>query len=212
MADIVKLRGSPHDKAQELLPWYVKGTLLAKEMAEVEAHLADCPICRKDLEAERRLAGAIAELPLESERAWSALQSRLGGSPQMGPEAGRIAFPGRRVPVGWVLSSSLAAASAAAILVLALPYRQPVGQTYVALGAPQRLRTGNAVLMFKPETSERELRALLAGAGARLVDGPTASGSYVVEIAPGRRDAALADLGKSPLIVVAQPIDIGQSP
>lgn len=212
MADIVKLRGSPHDLTQELLPWYIKGTLPAEKMAEIDAHLADCSACRRDLEAERRLASAIVELPLESERAWSVIEASLDRRPQSGSVPQRIALLGRRVPVAWVLASSLAAASAATILVMALPYRQPANQTYVALGSPPTSRAGNAVVMFTPGATEQELRTLLRGAGARLVNGPTASGAYVVEIAPNSLETALAGLNKSPSIALAQPIDIGKSP
>jgi anti-sigma factor RsiW len=53
MAEIIRLRGSPHEQAQQLLPWYVNGTLEADEAALVEAHLAECAECRADLAAEQ---------------------------------------------------------------------------------------------------------------------------------------------------------------
>ena len=40
MADIIRLRGSPHEQCQSLLPWYSNGTLEPGESERVEAHLA----------------------------------------------------------------------------------------------------------------------------------------------------------------------------
>ena len=51
MAEIIRLRGSPHEQAQQLLPWYINGTLEADERAMVEAHLSDCADCRADMRA-----------------------------------------------------------------------------------------------------------------------------------------------------------------
>ena len=42
MAQIIHFRGSPHDEVQELLPWFVNGTLDTDEAERVEAHLASC--------------------------------------------------------------------------------------------------------------------------------------------------------------------------
>ena len=48
-------RGSDpvHRTTQELLPWYVNGTLEGGERAQVEAHLSACLPCRRELEAQR---------------------------------------------------------------------------------------------------------------------------------------------------------------
>jgi hypothetical protein len=222
MAEIVTLRGSPHERTQRLLPWYAKATLADAEKAEVDFHLAQCAECREELMAERALAGAIAGLPLESERGWAAVAQRLDARPQLPPEPAPVAFLGRRIAAGWAVGSALAAASIAAVLVTALPLHSPADRTvadhtpidhsYVALGSPGAETAGNAVVMFAPETSERQLRGLLAGAGARVVDGPTAAGGYVLHVSAADRTAALSNLRRSPQVVLAEPIDSGRSP
>jgi hypothetical protein len=222
MAEIVTLRGSPHERTQQLLPWYAKATLADAEKAEVDFHLAQCAECREELMAERALAGAIAGLPLESERGWAAVAQRLDARRQLPREPAPVAFLGRRIAAGWAVGSALAAASIAAVLVTALPVRAPsgptpldhipIGHSYVALGAPGTETAGNAVVMFAPETRERQLRELLAGAGARVVDGPTAAGGYVLRVPAAGRTAALANLRRSPEVVLAEPIDSGRSP
>jgi hypothetical protein len=217
MAEIVTLRGSPHERIQKLLPWYAKATLSDTEKAEVDFHLAQCAECREELMAERALAGAIAGLPLESERGWSAVAQRLDERPQLPPQPVPVALLSRRVPAGWAVGSALAAASFAAVLVTALPSRLPSDHTradhaYLALGSPAANNAGNAVVMFAPETSERQLRALLAGADARVVDGPTAAGGYVLHVPAADRDARLQYLRRSARVVLAEPIDAGRSP
>jgi hypothetical protein len=41
--------------AASLLPWFVNETLSAEDRGRVEAHLADCALCRAELAAERRI-------------------------------------------------------------------------------------------------------------------------------------------------------------
>ena len=47
---------------------------------------------------------------------------------------------------------------------------------------------------------------------ARIIDGPTASGAYVVRITPASRAQALDGLRSTPQIVLAEPIDPGSQP
>ena len=48
-----------HREVQELLPWYVNGTLEGKELESLEPHLADCELCRAEIAQQRRLARAL---------------------------------------------------------------------------------------------------------------------------------------------------------
>jgi hypothetical protein len=114
--------------------------------------------------------------------------------------------------MGWAVASPLAAASVAALAVAALPGRGPAPETYVALGSAPANRPGNLLVMLKPDTTEQQMRALLARAGARLVDGPTATGGYVLHVSPGGREAAIRTLRAAPEVALAQPIDPGPQP
>jgi anti-sigma factor RsiW len=212
MAEIITLRGSPHERVQLLLPWYAKATLSEQETAEVDLHLGQCAECRAELAEERALAGAIAALPLETERGWAAVAQRLDEKPRRAPGASSLAFFRRRIPAGWAGGAALAAASITVALMTTVPPRMPVERTYTAMGSPRENAPGNAVVMFSPDTSERQLRGLVAGAGARIVDGPTAAGGYVLRVAPRDRDSALLGLRRSSQVLLAQPIDAGRSP
>jgi hypothetical protein len=50
-----------HRRIQELIPWYVNGTLAAEERQTVEAHVASCGRCHGELTAAAEMAKAIRE-------------------------------------------------------------------------------------------------------------------------------------------------------
>lgn len=213
MAEIIRLRGSPHEQAQQLLPWYVNGTLEADEAALVEAHLAECAECRADLAAEQALSREVAALPLDVEHAWSALSDRIDAAGPPRRLAEPVPFLRRKVAIGWALGGPLAAAAAVAFAVAIVPGApSPVGETYRALGSAPTAAPGNALVMFRPDARDSDLRAALTKAGARIVDGPTASGAYVVRIAAASRAQALDGLRAAPQIVLAEPIDPRSQP
>ncbi len=50
------------DRSREFLPWYLKETLSLHDKNEVEAHLAMCPKCRKELEELRWVSNGMKEI------------------------------------------------------------------------------------------------------------------------------------------------------
>lgn len=194
-----------HERAQLLLPWYVNRTLEGAESALLEAHLAECAECRADLAAERLLSAELATMP-EPEPA--ELASRPVHGTRLRPSS-RRRFVARRVPIGWVAGASAAAAAVVAALLLWPPAApEPAAETgYRLLGSEAGSAAGNAIVMFAPTATEPQLRAALEAAGARLVDGPTASGAYIVHLAPADRPAALERLRGTDQVVLAEPID-----
>jgi len=213
MAEIIRLRGSLHEQAQQLLPWYVNGTLEPDDRAMVEAHLADCAECRADLAAEQVLARDVAALPLDVEHAWSMLSERIDAEGPPRRLAEPVPFLRRKVAMGWALGGPLAAAAAVAFAVMVVPGApSPAGETYRALGSAPTAQPGNALVMFRPDARDVDLRSALTKAGARVVDGPTATGAYVVRIAPAGRAQALDRLRATPQVALAEPIDPGSQP
>jgi hypothetical protein len=221
---IIPLPGDPHERIIGLLPWFVTGRLDATERAEVEAHLGVCPDCRAEERLERRLEAEVAALPLDVEQAWARIGARLGTErpaargPKVGarmaatsPRQGRGTRPGR----AWLIGSVVAQA---AIMLLMLgviwPTARPRSEApaqYHALGAAPAA-AGNLVVMFRPDTAERDMRGALAAAGARLADGPTAAGAYVLRVPPDQRAASLEILRRRAEVTLAQPIDPGGPP
>lgn len=203
MGELHHLRGDPHEATMLLLPWYVTGTIEPGDRLLAETHLASCAECRAELAAERRLRAAVADLPAAQATGWERLAADLAEpAPQRLPR--RFA-----VRAGWMLGAQAALLLFGIGFVLHLQRQPPVprAESYHALGSPEVRPVGNLLVMFAPDTPEAALRAAIAASHARLVDGPTEAGAYLLAIAPEQRAAALAKLRAEPKVVLAQPVD-----
>jgi len=209
MNDISYPYEDPHRQTQRLLPWYVSGAIDPDDTAMVEAHLADCVECRSDLGWERALAREMSAMRTGEGRDWAVPRDRLQepASPRR-PRPARRALPGlfrKPVAVGWAL-----AAQAASLILMAGLFAatspHPAAR-YVALGAAPAVATGNILVMFNPTTSEADLRAALLKSETRLVDGPTASGAYLLHAAANARGGAIKKLRSEQGVVMAEPLD-----
>lgn len=203
MGDLHHLRDT-HERAQMLLPWHVNGTLEPAEEAWFEAHLAECAECRTDLTTDRKLRSHLASLPLNLEPTKSPLLDRIAGTSVRGSQVSARFFR-RRIALGWALAGQMAAAAAVAAFMVLSPVQQDRG--YRLLGSPPQSTSGNAIVLFAPDATERELRDALTGSGVRVVDGPTASGAYVIHAQSDLRAEALERLRQLPQVILAEPID-----
>jgi len=75
-----------HDEAAELLAVFALDAVDSHEYDEIEAHLAECPRCRAELDAHRDVAAALGNSvePLP-EGLWSSIASRLPPRPDEEP-------------------------------------------------------------------------------------------------------------------------------
>lgn len=205
MGELLQFRDA-HDEVQLLLPWRVNGTLSPQEAEMTEAHLAECAVCRADLAAQLSLRQAYAQMPGDTapNRREVARPIARRFSP---PGGSRWRSLRRRVGAGVAGTgqAALAAAAAAALVILVLPSQKD--DEYRLLGSAPTGARGNAIVLFSPDASERDLRIALNQVGARVVDGPTASGAYVVRLDAARRAAALRRLRGLPQVVLAEPMD-----
>jgi hypothetical protein len=222
MADVIHLKGDPHQVTQELIPWYVNGTLDADEAAVVEAHLETCAECRAEMKADTTLSDMMVATPSDVELGWATLKKRIesqalrprGGARRTAvPLRRRLSVLGRAVAApsrGW----TVVAQAASLVLVAGFAWtwvNQPHAQYHV-LSSPKAVSRGNVVVLFKPTASEQDMRGALRGADARLVDGPTASDAYVLQVAEVERASALSKLRANAQVVLAEPIDGDRRP
>jgi hypothetical protein len=212
-------KDDPHRLTQSLLPSYVTGRLEPAERAEVEAHLSGCAACRADERLERRLEAELAALPITVERGWPRKRHREPEPPSRPDKSGLFSqlaaswraavaeAPGAPGPKGW----AMAAQAMAMIILVGLSWLilQPLPRPearHAALVAPPPPSRDDILVTFRPETTERALRALLADNGARIVDGPTASGAFVIQAPSGHRPAFVERLRGRPEIALVEPI------
>ena len=193
------MQNDEHHELEALLPWYVTGQLEADEHARVAAHVATCAECQAEANFQRKLEAEVARLPLDVERGWSLMRQRLEANDDAPAPRGRV----RTTWLGWGVAATLAVLAG----VSWLPQTPPA--QYAALGEAPQAKNGNVVVIFHPDTTERQMRATLKAGEARLVDGPTAAGGYVLSVPAARRTTALAALRAQENVVLAEPIDGG---
>ena len=208
-ARVLPLDTVEHRAAQELLPWFVNGTLDAAEREQVAAHMAHCTRCQADAASQAELrAVAVDAAPGGSvERDWAVLRSRIDAM---------SAAPGRTVSTTrpwWKQGLQVAVAlQALVMLVLAVAL---VGvpsriEPYRALGVAPAAAEANALAVFRSNATEHEMREALDTAGARIVDGPTVTHAYLLRLTDPGPDA-LARLRSQPCVLSVESLQ-GDAP
>ena len=197
-ASILPIDTDEHRHAEQLLPWYVNGTLDAKEQSRVDAHLSQCTRCRADAAFQARLRDIAGVVPVAADvaRGWAALRAQLSQKPVVAKRHGT------RVPLRWMGLWPLMLGIQGAVLLglaIALVSATLRPEPYHALGATLSAPTANALVVFRPDATEAQIRAALRASDARLVGGPTVTDAYLLQV-PGPGPQALARLRAQPAV------------
>ena len=204
--NVVPLDTDEHRAIQALLPWYLTRRLDSEDLARVEAHLAGCPGCREELELEQRLQAAQPLSPEgDAERGLVRMRELIRATT---PRERPVRAPALR----WMLWGLGAQFAVIAVLAMLLVLPRTGDDAYRTLGTPAAAVAGNAVVMFKPDASEQQIRAALRSSGARLVDGPTASNAYLLSVPSVGHAAAIARLRAQPGVSLAESLDARSAP
>jgi anti-sigma factor RsiW len=197
---------TPHDEAEELLPWYATGQLDAADRALVENHLAACARCQRQLHAERVLIEEFRTLTPEIDSGWARLRARIDAERPKRQPIGRLAGEFWQAFTRPVIAT-LAAAQVAFVAFAAMFLQWFSQPAYVALGSAPAAASANVIVMFRPEAREAQLRAALEATGASLVGGPTDADAYLLHVPAKARPSALQKLQHDSNVTLAQPID-----
>jgi hypothetical protein len=195
-------KDAAHKVADALLPWLVNGTLKGDERAFVERHVDECDECRREVDWLRGLHAAC--LATQDSSGGAAARRLLEGL-----EAPRIAHRprGRHPELRWALAGAFAALFAAGTAWVA---NSDAPALYRTLSSSASAPAGGAlVVVFDPATSEFDLRRIVRGAGARIVDGPTQTNAYVLDVPADRRAQALQMLHAERAVILAERLDAG---
>jgi hypothetical protein len=203
--------GAAHDDTEALLPWFVNGSLSPDEREQVARHLEECAHCRSEVLELRAFHSEYAvETPMpESGHAFDRLRAilpdrRVPWNVRMALRwrSFRQAYPQRWLP--WAIAGQLALIVALGVLVLSPDRPLP----YETLGSASGItaRTGGIVVVFAPDTRVDEMRKIVRAANARIVDGPTATDAYVLDVPNGNPTAVLQALRGQRAVVLAEPL------
>jgi hypothetical protein len=196
-ANILELEGTVHQRVQKLLPWAVLGRLPETDMRLVQEHSAACADCRDDLAWQQRLqavqpaAGAVPDMDAALARLLPQLETR--------PKAANGAW------MRWALAAQVLLIAGLGAKVL-----MPAEPAYRLLGAGAGAAQANMVVVFRPETSEGRLRAILQAQGASVVGGPTAAKAWLLNVPASQVRGALAALRSDQAVEMAEPLQAAQ--
>ncbi len=187
-----------HREIIELLPWYLNRTLLEPELKRVEAHLAACSACQRELGELEAVRSAVMSSSQQLEASSPDLFEKL-----MGCIRSYELERAQAVGVGTRLKNWLAAIAAlwsplptyaraalvaqlAAITILAGLLATSVQRPdrYGTMAGPQGIE-GEAVrinVAFLETASEKEIRDLMVSIKATIVSGPSPLGFYTIAV------------------------------
>ena len=196
-------------EAEELLPWFVAGTLSREEAAAVQAFIDSGEISQRELEEVALFAESViaqrADEPAYDPAILKRAMTQLEVTPQQAPDEPLVVREPQAQPstpwwqalsrrLQWSLTPPLAkfaiGAQFAAVLALgALLYANVAGvdeaAVYGTVSGTTAAVQADVDVLFAPGVSEADVRAWLLSLDARVVDGPSAMGVYKIALPAG---------------------------
>jgi hypothetical protein len=190
----------PHNRAFELLPWLVNGTLGDAEREAVEEHARACITCRRELREQQQLHAALRArrtADVSAEGGFERLNRELDGESER-----------RRTTLRYATAAPFAIAAAAGLAVLAIllwftPLPELADGGYSTLASTPAAEGALVDVVFADDTTAAEMQQLLDDIGGEIVAGPSQLGRYSVRVTGARADAA--DIGKVVATLSADP-------
>jgi hypothetical protein len=199
-----------NERFEELLPWYVNGTLGADDRGWVERYAAEHPEAQaqidwcRGLQAQIRASAPQIAPALGLDRV---LQRIRGERPTMVKRVRSWLGALAAAPVAAV-ARPIGAVAALAIIVVqgGIIYQMRPdnsAQDERLLRSTKAMRVDEGPLLrvnFSPDAREAEIRMLLVAAQATLAGGPGQLGDYYLRVPAGRESAAVDRLRREPIV------------
>ncbi len=165
-------------KAQKYISEYIDGALDARQAAELERHLQDCPACREVLEDLRGLKDAAADLetPEPDDAVWMKIRTRLAAG--AAEPAGGIRVPGR-FALSWN-NPALRLAGAAALALVLVASGVYLGGRLAGSKAPRSLGDRERYTLAKLDEAEQYYQKAIRSLGEAFA---IEKGSMIPEVA-----------------------------
>ncbi|MDE2002776.1 MAG: zf-HC2 domain-containing protein [Betaproteobacteria bacterium] len=206
---------SAHAAIDARLPFYVNGTLSGEELALIEKHVRSCERCQREVGWLREIFSALCDITLAQGTEPARPQPLATPERPPSPRHGRLQFAeGWRETRPWMRGLVAAQLAAIAVLATLLATDGSRDAKYSTLGAvdPSTHAPGAIAVIFDPGTPESEIRRAVRDAGARIVDGPTATHAYVLEVPATESSRAARALRGDRVVRFAQPLGPGTRP
>lgn len=205
-----------HRDVQALMPWWVNGSLEGSEFSKVADHLTTCAACAREAASLKQMQAAIQsdKDDAAATRGLDRMKLRVEQA-RIRTTRWRRAWQAWQSHPGWLRHAlAMQLVLIASLLVfMKLPASNKVNEpSYRTLSAPAPPSEPHAYItvIFGDDVPQHTLRAMLTDIQAKVVDGPTPEGAYVLALAPKLRVAALAKLRSQPAqaVVFAEPSDM----
>ncbi len=207
---VLTIHDSVHERVQKLLPWFVVDTLHGEELALVNQHLNVCPECQADFawQCKLKTIEPVCESTPDVDRAFAKLRERIDLNRSHRTSWLKQVMAVNRPWMQWALAAQL-------VLILGLVWTIVTSDgnvaAYRALGA-NKATVGNMIVVFKPDTSEHELRRILNENRARIVDGPTVTDAYLLYVNDESLNGTLHSLRANSTVVLAEALSSRGTP
>jgi hypothetical protein len=199
-----------NERFEELLPWYVNGTLGADDRGWVERYAAEHPEAQAQIDWCRGLQAHIRAPAPQIAPALGldrVLQRIRGERPTMVKRVRSWLGALAAAPVAAV-ARPIGAVAALAIIVVqgGIIYQMRPdnsAQDERLLRSTKAMRVDEGPLLrvnFSPDAREAEIRMLLVAAQATLAGGPGQLGDYYLRVPAGRESAAVDRLRREPIV------------
>jgi hypothetical protein len=196
-----------HEESWRLLPWLVNGRLDGAECARLERHVRGCEACAHELSLQRLWCDALTapeRVTYAPAPSFRKLMERIDAAGSTGAEAPTPTARAARARAAWRppglawAASFVACVALGTFAVTAYRWSQPLYMTHTA---PPAAPAGVLHLAFERSLAIGDAERLLLAAGARVVEGPDASGVFGVApaagaVTPAERDAQLRVLAE----------------
>ena len=207
-----------HREIQQLLPWYINQTLSYEQHQQVEQHLKQCLVCRREWLNLQKLAEQIiapSDLEVSAEASFARLRMRLGKHCQAKSVSSTpipTSLPSRRYQRAAIASLSLAASLLLLIGLSIWPTEKAmVNFEYTTLSASQPIQSEHALLkvVFAKEMSSEVMDELLARIQAQKIGQANSMGAFTIKLDTASHmttDQALALLRSHRGVLLAEPV------
>ena len=190
---------------QELLPFYVNGTLQGEEREWMERELAQHADARAELEAVRALQARVADsLPQVPDTiGLDKVMARIrADQPRLLDRlAAWLGFSGGLRPATAFAGLAIIAVQAGVIVSLVAGGRDEDAGAGLRASKASAVHEGPLLKVnFAPDAKEAEIRHLLVSVQGRLAGGPGQLGDYYIAVPAGREAALAEEVRRSPIV------------